>query len=546
MKKDWLPLHKQNYTSVASGSKHVSNETDWYRCGERRYRASKLAERINIPSVIRELTDQEVREIQLIENFQREDPHPMEEAVAIHAATVTGQYTIEDLAHKVGKPKKYIAQRLKLMDLITPLQAIFFENKINITSAMKLATISNEDQKRFVNKAKSDSHYLDSTQVNAWIIQCQGNLNKAVFDLNDPTLSPDFGPCTTCPFNSRNANLLFPDDTKDHVCMNNQDYQRKIEVHYERASALALEDPSIVFITATYNTSVPEAEKFKAAGHVVLKKYDDYDLVEVPKKQSLKEDDFPNEPEYQDAMIRANGAYERALAAFEKKQNTGKLVKAFVVAGEDKGATVFVELKKKAEQKVATTSIAAGTADTNDIDAEINRLTEREVRSKELDAEKVHIVVKELFRDINFIETDNHLTDTEIIAAIVAMWEAGSYNFQERISKAYNFQRHITGMELYSRLADLRDQFALITKVFILDKLKESTSSLTSAAGRALHDVANQYLPQQVKKAVDDQDAIAQKRIARVNSRIEDLELQKKSLQQEAKPARRKLKTEVV
>ncbi len=88
--------------------------------GERRYCASLLGrERKTIPALVREMSDAEVLEAQLVENLQRRDVHPMEEAEGYKRPLSLAEptYTVEQIAAKVGKTPAYITTRLKLTDL---------------------------------------------------------------------------------------------------------------------------------------------------------------------------------------------------------------------------------------------------------------------------------------------------------------------------------------------------------------------------------------------------------------------------------------------
>lgn len=85
--------------------------------GERRTRASALAGRTDIPAVVREFTDQQVMEIALIENVQRENLNAMEIAVAYQSLMNEFKMTQEDLSVKVGKSRSHIANFLRLLTL---------------------------------------------------------------------------------------------------------------------------------------------------------------------------------------------------------------------------------------------------------------------------------------------------------------------------------------------------------------------------------------------------------------------------------------------
>ena len=89
--------------------------------GARRFRAATMAGRESMPAIVRELTDAQVLEIQVIENVQREALHPLEEAAGYRALMDDHAYTAEALAEKVGKSREYIFARLKLLDLLNAL-----------------------------------------------------------------------------------------------------------------------------------------------------------------------------------------------------------------------------------------------------------------------------------------------------------------------------------------------------------------------------------------------------------------------------------------
>jgi ParB family chromosome partitioning protein len=99
--------------------------------GSRRYRASRLARMETIPASIRELTDTQCLELQLIENLQRADVHELDEARG-YAALMQMQpetYTVETLAEKIGRSEKYVYARLRLTHLVEEVQQAFYSEK---------------------------------------------------------------------------------------------------------------------------------------------------------------------------------------------------------------------------------------------------------------------------------------------------------------------------------------------------------------------------------------------------------------------------------
>src|SRR6201988_1105600 len=118
--------------------------------GARRYRASKLAKRETIPATVRELTETECLELQLIENLQRADVYELDEARG-YAALMQLQpdtYTVETLAEKVGRSEKYVYARLRLTHLVEEVQQAFYIGRLTVAHAFEIARLQPNDQRR--------------------------------------------------------------------------------------------------------------------------------------------------------------------------------------------------------------------------------------------------------------------------------------------------------------------------------------------------------------------------------------------------------------
>jgi len=126
----------------------VRQRDDGYElvAGERRWRAARLAGLKTVPAVIRELSEAELTVVSLIENIQREDLNPMEEARAYHRLVSEFGLTQEVLAKRVGKSRSQVANVLRLLSLDRRTQALVEEGKLSFGHARALLAI--EDEKR--------------------------------------------------------------------------------------------------------------------------------------------------------------------------------------------------------------------------------------------------------------------------------------------------------------------------------------------------------------------------------------------------------------
>jgi len=117
--------------------------------GERRYRAAKLAKHDVVPVIIRHLTDVEVLELMAIENSQRDDLHPLEEAEGFEALMKADRsYTPKAIAAKIGKSERYVQQRLQLGRLEASVKKSFLANEITAGHADLISRLKPEDQAR--------------------------------------------------------------------------------------------------------------------------------------------------------------------------------------------------------------------------------------------------------------------------------------------------------------------------------------------------------------------------------------------------------------
>lgn len=110
--------------------------------GERRFRASKLAGLKKIPAVVREYTEQQVQEISLLENIQREDLNPIETAKAMKELLSNYGWTQEELADRLGKSRPVVANFIRLLSLCPEVIALIESGKLSAGHARSLVVVT--------------------------------------------------------------------------------------------------------------------------------------------------------------------------------------------------------------------------------------------------------------------------------------------------------------------------------------------------------------------------------------------------------------------
>lgn len=118
--------------------------------GERRWRASKLAGLTKIPAVIREYTDKEIMEVSLIENIQRQDLNPVEEALAFKNLIDEYKMKQDDLAERVSKSRSAITNALRLLKLDDKVKAMLAEGLISTGHARALLAVEDKNKQQML------------------------------------------------------------------------------------------------------------------------------------------------------------------------------------------------------------------------------------------------------------------------------------------------------------------------------------------------------------------------------------------------------------
>lgn len=223
----WSPM-----TNTLPHGKVFNDMHDHYEivAGERRYRAAKLAGLAEVPCFIRELTNHQVLHIQLIENLQRDDLHPIEEAEGYERLMQEqdkdgNPYTADTIATEIGKSRSYVFQRRKLLDLCHEAREACYAGQIDPSTALLIARIPvhklqiealaevtrkmDNDYSSYVAKGEKVLSYRKAREIlqDRFML----DLADAPFNIKDAELAPKAGSCTDCTKRTGNQPELFDD-----------------------------------------------------------------------------------------------------------------------------------------------------------------------------------------------------------------------------------------------------------------------------------------------------------------------------------------------
>ncbi len=220
-------------------------------CGERRYRAAEVAKLRELPCLVRELSDEQVLDIQIHENLHREDVHPMDEAYAYRFLKEKLSCEAKELALRVGKSEGYVLNRLKLNQLIKEVQKDVDDNHLPLTYALEIAKYTPEIQKIiYAEVYRTQGTYQGDRYVQVpikgelvpwrsfteWInTNVHHLLSKAPFDTKATNLRPDGLACIKCAERTGAVVSLFDANQigKKDACLNPGCYAKKVLAHVD-------------------------------------------------------------------------------------------------------------------------------------------------------------------------------------------------------------------------------------------------------------------------------------------------------------------------
>ena len=240
--------------------------------GARRFRAAQLAELFSLPARIVDISDSETILWQLVENSQRLDVHPYEEAQGFQRLLDMPGYDVATLVEKSGKSPAHVYARLSLLQLIPTIADAFTAERITASHANLLARLPQDAQANAYEQCwrkdwqDKEPHLLPAKHLSAWIqTNLYLSLADAPFSKEDPTLNPPAGACVTCPRRSGFNTVLFADvESHGDQCLDAPCFHAKVNVHLDREIAAR---PELVQIEDAWRKPTEKRPEAVQRGH---------------------------------------------------------------------------------------------------------------------------------------------------------------------------------------------------------------------------------------------------------------------------------------
>lgn len=296
-------------------------------CGERRYRAVKFLGNETIQAVVKELDDKQAFACMVIENLQRKDIDPLEEAAAIRYLYKESEVPIKEIAKIIGKSQSFVVNRIQLNNISNDFVALLREGIVNLSHLQEIAKLTKEQQATLLASCFQPAQIerwsiktLSLDTLKDWIdehVMC--HIVTAKFDPEDDTYKACKA-CTGCKYNTASRSTY--KDSDNPRCMKQELFRAKNQEAILR-QAKSLGFPVVYVGTAEENKEIiVAAQEFQLYPQPLGKR--EYLVEPTPPA----EDSDPTDKRY----IKRLANYERVRAVFEDNINAGIVIKAFEVS----------------------------------------------------------------------------------------------------------------------------------------------------------------------------------------------------------------------
>lgn len=256
--------------------------------GERRWRASEMAGLKEVPCMIRQLSDREAAELQLVENLQREDLTPVEEARGLSDLLRLYDGDTKAVANKIGRHETHVRNRIRILGMPQKALDAIEGGTLSVTHAEVISRVpSIEKQGEIFEEVLEEQSYGNSMTVeqlegivrNRYMVELRG----APFSAKDPDLVPEAGPCCDCPKRHQSGKAL--------LCTDPECFNRKRDAAFAIATAKAEESGMPVL-------SAKDSEKIFHNGSVDFRPDSQYVLAAAQPQNHEVRDDLKRVPSW--------------------------------------------------------------------------------------------------------------------------------------------------------------------------------------------------------------------------------------------------------
>ena len=491
-------------------------ETDRYEIvfGERRYRASVMAEMEDIPAIVSELTDEAAEEMAITENLQRKDVTPIEEANAYQKLIENGRHTVQTLAVLFGKNENYIRTRLKFTALIPEIATLLETDELTISVATEICRYGEDIQKEVYGK-----HLQDDIAYNSWRGLKAADVAKRIESNYTTDLryySFDKTECATCAHNTNNL-LLFCDGGCGHCANRTCLAEMNASFLMEKAVQIMQQNPNVSLCRDRYTTNDTVIERLITLGYEVEKLETYTAFPNSP--QEPKAENFNVTEKYGEARTR----YEQQWADYMEKEEeiTGRSE-----AGE---ITVYAKIGQKEIAFCYVENVTEQGADGTAVQAPfspVQQLEKKDERNKEIAVERTVEDTKKQIMEAD-ITGGKFGADEEKILYFFMLSNLRKEHFAA-VGIAGENPYYLTDEDKMNIVANLTVKIkTIIRRDYLIANFKNAYGKNTVAS--LLLDFARKHMPEELATIENEYNEVYEKRHQRIEEKKAVLLVQEKT-----------------
>ena len=467
--------------------------------GERRYRASLMAEMDEIPAVVLNITDEAAEEMAVTENLQRKDVTPIEEACAYQKLIESGRHDVKSLAVRFGKSEDYIRTRLKFTTLIPEIAELLETDELSVSVASEICRYGEDIQREVYDRHLKEGVYgswrgLKASEV-ARNIERDFTTDLCHY-LFDKTL------CATCPFNTNNMSLFHEEgfgNCAKRSCLE----EKNVSFLVEKAVQIMERQPTVILCHDAYNGNDKAVERLVGMGYVVedLQCY-------LPAYPNRPEEPQTKEYDTQEGYEQACKDYGQDMAIYNErcKEINSKAEAGEIILYARIGRNDIILCYKKAELDDGTDGQPA---------SPIEKLEKQDKRNKEIALEKTVEDTKKRILEADITETKFGADEDKMI-----------YFFLLADLRKEHYQTlgidtevpYLTDEEKMNIVANLTAKAkAVIRRDFLIAKFKEARGG--NAVASLLLDFARKHMPETLADIKSGYDEVYEKRHQRIEEK---------------------------
>ena len=472
--------------------------------GERRYRASVMADLEVIPAIVMDITDETAEEMAVTENLQRKDVTPIEEANAYQRLIESGRHDVQSLAVQFGKNESYIRTRLKFISLIPEIASLLEKDEITISVATEICRYGEDIQREVYEK-----HLKEDMNFNSWRGMKATDVARRIEQNYTTDLSRysfDKTLCLSCPHNTNNM-MLFCEggcgNCANRACLTEMNTSHLVE----KALQLMEQHPTVPLCHENYNYNQSVIDRLTAMGYEV-ESINAYASAYPSQPQAPEKEDYDTEEEYEAAQV----DYEQSLEAYATDCEE---IRTRSEAGE---ITIYLRIENNdiALCYAKNTAAVSSTAQEQSV-SPVEKLEKQDKRNKEIAMEKTVEDTKKQILEADMTETKFGADEDKMIYFFL-LSSLRREHFEAVGITEVKSGHYLTDKEKMEIIANLSaKQKAIIRRDFLIANFKNAYGNNATAA--LLLDFAEKHMPERLAEIRNGHNEVYEKRHQRIEEK---------------------------